>query len=60
MFNLGEYRRIATPLKSHHFFKQENVEAMSVRAQCALDALEDVCKWLEAGGEVGVSNSVTL
>lgn len=46
---------MATPLKSHHFFKQENVEAMSVRAQCALDALEDVCKWLEAGGEVGVS-----
>ena len=45
---------MATPLKSHHFFKQENVEAMSVRAQCALDALEDVCKWLEAGGEVGV------
>ncbi len=28
---------------------------MAVRAQCALDALEDVCKWLEAGGEVGVS-----
>nr|CAH0113233.1 unnamed protein product [Daphnia galeata] len=54
VFNLGEYRRMATPLKSHHFFKQENVEAMSVRAQCALDALEDVCKWLEAGGEVGV------
>ena len=56
MFNLGEYRRQATPLKSHHFFKQENAEALSVRAQCALDALEDVCKWLEAGGEVGVSN----
>lgn len=56
VFNLGEYRRMATPLKSHHFFKQENVEAMSVRAQCALDALEDVCKWLEAGGEVGVSH----
>lgn len=55
VFNLGEYRRMATPLKSHHFFKQENVQAMSVRAQCALDALEDVCKWLEAGGEVGVS-----
>lgn len=48
---------MATPLKSHHFFKQENVEAMSVRAQCALDALEDVCKWLEAGGEVGVNIS---
>lgn len=58
VFNLGEYRRQATPLKSHHFFKQENAEALSVRAQCALDALEDVCKWLEAGGEVGVSNHV--
>jgi len=34
---------------------QDNKEAMAVRAQCALDALEDVCRWLEAGGEVGVS-----
>jgi 6-phosphofructo-2-kinase/fructose-2,6-biphosphatase 2 len=55
VFNLGEYRRLATQsFKNHDFFRQDNKEAMSIRAQCALDALEDVCKWLEAGGEVGV------
>lgn len=55
VFNLGEYRRKATQsFKSHDFFRQDNREAMSIRAQCALDALEDTCKWLEAGGEVGV------
>ena len=31
---------------------------MAIRAHCALDALEDMCKWLEAGGEVGVSHIV--
>lgn len=56
VFNLGEYRRQATqPYQSHNFFRQDNKEAMAVRAQCALDALEDLCKWLEAGGEVAVS-----
>lgn len=26
-------------------------------SKCALDALDDVCKWLETEGEVAVSNS---
>ena len=56
VFNLGEYRRLATQATNHDFFRQDNREAMGVRARCALDALEDVCKWLEAGGEVGVTN----
>lgn len=25
---------------------------MAIRAQCAVEALEDVCQWLETGGEV--------
>lgn len=55
MFNLGEYRRHATTAyQSHEFFRQDNAEAMAIRTQCAVEALEDVCKWLENGGEVAV------
>ncbi|XP_059476569.1 6-phosphofructo-2-kinase/fructose-2,6-bisphosphatase isoform X3 [Neocloeon triangulifer] len=55
VFNLGEYRRHATSAyKSHEFFRPDNKEAMAIRTQCALDALNDVCAWLENGGEVAV------
>ncbi|XP_065155938.1 6-phosphofructo-2-kinase/fructose-2,6-bisphosphatase isoform X3 [Atheta coriaria] len=55
VFNLGEYRRHATSAyKSHEFFRQDNTEAMAIRAQCAVEALQDVCQWLENGGEVAV------
>lgn len=56
VFNLGEYRRHATTAyKSHEFFRPDNKEAMAIRTQCALDALDDVCAWLRTrGGEVAV------
>ncbi|KAG5895976.1 hypothetical protein JTB14_027976 [Gonioctena quinquepunctata] len=55
VFNLGEYRRHATTAyKTHDFFRPDNTEAMAIRAQCALEALHDVCQWLENGGEVAV------
>ncbi|EEB13787.1 6-phosphofructo-2-kinase/fructose-2,6-bisphosphatase short form, putative [Pediculus humanus corporis] len=55
VFNLGEYRRHATSAyKSHEFFRQDNLEAMAIRTQCCKEALKDVCKWLENGGEVAV------
>jgi 6-phosphofructo-2-kinase / fructose-2,6-biphosphatase 2 len=55
VFNLGEYRRHATSAyKSHEFFRPDNKEAMAIRTQCAMDALNDVCSWLENGGEVAV------
>lgn len=55
VFNLGEYRRHKTSAyKSHEFFRPDNTEAMAIRAQCAVEALEDVCQWLESGGEVAV------
>ncbi|KAF2884529.1 hypothetical protein ILUMI_21645 [Ignelater luminosus] len=55
VFNLGEYRRHATSAyKSHEFFRPDNAEAMAIRTQCAVEALEDVCQWLENGGEVAV------
>lgn len=57
MFNLGEYRRhVTTAYKNHDFFRPDNKEAMAIRTQCCKDALHDVCNWLEAGGEVAVSN----
>ena len=56
VFNLGEYRRHATSAyKSHEFFRPDNEEAMAIRIQCAYEALDDVCNWLEnSGGEVAV------
>jgi len=54
VFNVGAYRRAATTDKSHDFFRADNPGATSIRAKCALDALEDMCKWLEEGGEVAV------
>ncbi|KAI5709773.1 hypothetical protein M8J75_003132 [Diaphorina citri] len=43
VFNLGEYRRHATQAyKNHDFFRQDNLEAMRIRTQCAIDALTDV------------------
>lgn len=41
--------------KSHEFFRPDNKEAMAIRTQCAIDALDDVCTWLDNGGEVAVS-----
>lgn len=57
MFNLGEYRRRATHMyKNHNFFRTDNEEAMALRERCAMDALDDVCDWLDnSGGEVAVS-----
>ncbi|XP_063608502.1 6-phosphofructo-2-kinase/fructose-2,6-bisphosphatase-like isoform X3 [Penaeus indicus] len=56
VFNLGEYRRRATHMyKNHNFFRTDNEEAMALRERCAMDALDDVCDWLDnSGGEVAV------
>uniref|UniRef100_A0A8D8MWD1 6-phosphofructo-2-kinase/fructose-2,6-bisphosphatase 2 n=1 Tax=Culex pipiens TaxID=7175 RepID=A0A8D8MWD1_CULPI len=55
VFNLGEYRRHATDAyRSHEFFRPDNEKAMAIRQHCAEMALEDVCQWLENGGEVAV------
>jgi 6-phosphofructo-2-kinase/fructose-2,6-biphosphatase 2 len=58
---LGEYRRHATTAyKSHEFFRADNREAMAIRTQCAIEALQDVCKWLQSGGEVAVSKHLLI
>lgn len=56
VFNLGEYRRQATrAYRNHEFFRLDNQEALAIRNKCAQDALEDVIRWIEGGGEVAVS-----
>uniref|UniRef100_A0A674F1Z4 6-phosphofructo-2-kinase/fructose-2,6-bisphosphatase 2 n=1 Tax=Salmo trutta TaxID=8032 RepID=A0A674F1Z4_SALTR len=56
VFNLGVYRREAVKAyKSYDFFRHDNKEAMEIRKQCALVALEDVKGYLtEEGGQIAV------
>ncbi|XP_056279198.1 6-phosphofructo-2-kinase/fructose-2,6-bisphosphatase 2-like isoform X2 [Pseudoliparis swirei] len=56
VFNLGVYRREAVQAyKSYDFFRHDNKEAMEIRKQCALVALEDVKAYLEEeGGQIAV------
>jgi 6-phosphofructo-2-kinase/fructose-2,6-biphosphatase 2 len=56
VFNVGEYRRLATKAyRNHDFFRPDNKDALIIRNKCAVDALEDMCSWLEEGtGEVAV------
>ncbi|XP_078803899.1 6-phosphofructo-2-kinase/fructose-2,6-bisphosphatase 2 isoform X2 [Oryzias latipes] len=55
-FNLGVYRREAVrSYKSYDFFRHDNEEAMKIRKQCALVALQDVKSYLtEEGGQIAV------
>uniref|UniRef100_A0A8C6LL57 6-phosphofructo-2-kinase/fructose-2,6-bisphosphatase 2 n=1 Tax=Nothobranchius furzeri TaxID=105023 RepID=A0A8C6LL57_NOTFU len=54
VFNLGVYRREAVrAYKSYDFFRHDNEEAMKIRKQCALVALQDVKEYLmEEGGQI--------
>ncbi|XP_062852737.1 6-phosphofructo-2-kinase/fructose-2,6-bisphosphatase 3 isoform X1 [Trichomycterus rosablanca] len=56
VFNVGEYRRETVKhYSSFDFFKTENKEAVKIREQCALAALQDVKAYLtERGGEIAV------
>nr|XP_005170627.1 6-phosphofructo-2-kinase/fructose-2,6-biphosphatase 2a isoform X1 [Danio rerio]XP_009295400.1 6-phosphofructo-2-kinase/fructose-2,6-biphosphatase 2a isoform X1 [Danio rerio] len=56
VFNLGVYRREAVQsYKSYDFFRHDNEEAMKIRRQCAIVALQDVKSYLnEEGGQIAV------
>ncbi|KAM9467979.1 6-phosphofructo-2-kinase/fructose-2,6-bisphosphatase 3 [Clarias gariepinus] len=56
VFNVGEYRRETVKnYSSYDFFKSDNKEAVKIREQCALAALQDVKIYLtELGGQVAV------
>ncbi|XP_061639698.1 6-phosphofructo-2-kinase/fructose-2,6-bisphosphatase 2 isoform X4 [Phyllopteryx taeniolatus] len=56
VFNLGVYRREAVrAYKSYDFFRHDNEEAMKIRKQCALVALQDVKVYLtDEAGQIAV------
>ncbi|XP_052397309.1 6-phosphofructo-2-kinase/fructose-2,6-bisphosphatase 2 [Carassius gibelio] len=56
VFNLGVYRReMVQSYKSFDFFRHDNEEAMKIRKQCAIVALQDVKSYLnEEGGQIAV------
>lgn len=56
VFNLGVYRREAVQsYKSYDFFRHDNEEAMKIRKQCAIVALQDVKSYFnEEGGQIAV------
>ncbi|XP_056589222.1 6-phosphofructo-2-kinase/fructose-2,6-bisphosphatase 2a [Triplophysa dalaica] len=56
VFNLGVYRREAVQsYKSFDFFRHDNQEAMKIRKQCAIVALQDVKYYFsEEGGQIAV------
>ncbi|XP_029394097.1 6-phosphofructo-2-kinase/fructose-2,6-bisphosphatase 2 isoform X2 [Mus pahari] len=56
VFNLGVYRREAVKsYQSYDFFRHDNEEAMKIRKQCALVALEDVKAYFtEESGQIAV------
>uniref|UniRef100_A0A671MMJ9 6-phosphofructo-2-kinase/fructose-2,6-bisphosphatase 2 n=1 Tax=Sinocyclocheilus anshuiensis TaxID=1608454 RepID=A0A671MMJ9_9TELE len=60
VFNLGVYRREAVQsYKSYDFFRHDNKEAMKIRKQCAIVALQDVKSYLnEEGGQIAVSSAL--
>lgn len=55
VFNVGEYRRqVVGGSSPHDFFRADNEAAQEIRRTCAKMAMEDMVKWLEGEGEVGV------
>uniref|UniRef100_A0A8V0X757 6-phosphofructo-2-kinase/fructose-2,6-biphosphatase 1 n=2 Tax=Gallus gallus TaxID=9031 RepID=A0A8V0X757_CHICK len=56
VFNVGQYRREAVQsYKNYEFFRHDNEEAMQIRRQCALAALQDVRTYLSSEeGQVAV------
>lgn len=59
VFNVGEYRREAfhkvfTEFASKEFFDPENKKFVEIRDNCAKQALEDMCNWLNNEGEVAI------
>lgn len=61
VFNVGDYRRRAMRLfPGHDFFLTDNREGTSVRNKVALDALQEACEFLLAGGQVAVYDAANI
>ncbi|KAF2708398.1 fructose-2,6-bisphosphatase-like protein [Pleomassaria siparia CBS 279.74] len=48
-FNVGQYRRTATPNPSAEFFDTSNPEGERLRRAAAEAAVDDMCKWFTTG-----------
>ncbi|KAI9867760.1 MAG: Fructose-2,6-bisphosphatase, partial [Watsoniomyces obsoletus] len=48
-FNVGQYRRTATPNPSAEFFDTSNPEGERLRRAAAEAAVNDMCKWFAEG-----------
>jgi len=48
-FNVGQYRRTATPTPSAEFFDTSNPEGEKLRRAAAEAAVHDMCKWFAEG-----------
>ncbi|RKP27310.1 6-phosphofructo-2-kinase-domain-containing protein [Syncephalis pseudoplumigaleata] len=69
IFNVGNRRRRRltmvepeTPSASAHghdstFFDPNNVDAKAMRNQVAMDCLEEILSWLQAGGKIGIHDA---
>ncbi|KAK8396269.1 hypothetical protein O3P69_005361 [Scylla paramamosain] len=54
VFNVGDYRRQALGnYQGHDFFHPRNRDGTNIRNKCALDALQDVCEFLQTGWHGG-------
>lgn len=49
IFNVGQYRRLSTDYTAHDFFSSHNEQALQLRNEFAISALEDLCSWLAKG-----------
>jgi broad specificity phosphatase PhoE/predicted kinase len=55
VFNVGNYRREQLgSYQDHEFFNPNNPEGRSTRRALAMHALDDLLKWMQGGGEVGI------
>ncbi len=55
VFNVGMYRReLVGSQVSHSFFDPNNPEGAAERMRVASLALEDMLRWLELGGQIGI------
>ncbi|KAI9708645.1 MAG: Fructose-2,6-bisphosphatase [Bogoriella megaspora] len=54
-FNVGQYRRTATPMPKAEFFDTTNPEGERLRRAAAEAAVDDMCKWLKEGrGQIAI------
>lgn len=54
VFNVGEYRRARFGAHRHSFFDPDNPTGEEARWRAAMDALEDMVRWLAGEGQVAI------